>query len=165
MPRPMLKNESKTQTNTNNILSATQISGKSDVKTQTIDKMKLDRMLRKSRSKEYMEAMKKLDAGGHAHNQNEVNEIIETLENEFPEIELKGILKGIVAKCYLGDSYEVHTLSITGYIIQHYKRGEGLPGRLEQARSLAARGCYAFIEVYDDCFRAVSDNGTVSVIV
>lgn len=165
MPRPILKNESQSQTRFHNMLSATQTAGRNDIGNKNIDKMKLDRMLREKRSKKYIDAMKKLDAGGHAHNQDEINSIIETIQQEFPEVEIKGILKGIVAKCYLGEPYEVHTLSIVGYIIQHYKKGQSLPGELEQARSLAARGGYAFVEVYNDCFRAISEDGTVSVIV
>lgn len=69
-----------------------------------------------------------------------------------------------VSICYLGKPYEVHTLDITGQIIEHYKSGHILPGGLEKARSIAMRGGYDFIEVYVDCCRAVSSNGLVSVI-
>ena len=162
MPKPMLfKPQTATQTNT--ILSATQ-SQQQTQQTQTIDKFRLDKILRKSRSKAYMDAMHKLDAGGHVHNQDKVNDIINTIRNEFPEVELTSIMLGIVAICYLGDSYEVHTLDITGRIIEHYKIGQPLPGGLEKARSIALRGGYEFIEVYIDCCRAVSSNGAVSVI-
>ena len=84
------------------------------------------RFLRKPRSKAYMDALHKLDAGGHVHNQNKVNEIINTIKSEFPEIELNGILLGYVAICYLGKPYEVHTLDITGGIIEHYKAGSSI---------------------------------------
>ena len=117
-----------------------------------MDKMKLDRLLRKTRSKEYMQSLHKLDVGGHVHNQHKVNEIINTIHNEFPDI------------CHLGKPYEVHTLDITGQIIEHYKSGQLLPGGLEKAHSIALRGGYDFIEVYIDCCRAISANGTVSVI-
>ena len=126
--------------------------------------MKLNRLLRKSRSKEYMEAIHSLDAGGHIHNQKKVNDIISTIKGEFPEVELTGILLGYVAICYLGKPYEVHTLDITGGIIEHYKAGHTLPNGLEKARSIAMRGGYEFIEVYADCCRAISSNGSVSVI-
>ena len=53
---------------------------------------------------------------------------------------------------------------MTGEIIEHYKSGQSLPGGLEKARSIAMRGGYEFIEVYSDCCRAVSSNGSVSVI-
>ena len=129
-----------------------------------MDKMKLDRLLRKTRSKEYMEALHKLDAGGHVHNQQKVNEIIDTIKNEFPEVEISGVLLGFVSICYLGKPYEVHTLDMTGQIIEHYKSGQILPGGLEKARSIALRGGYDFIEVYVDCCRYVSATGAVSVV-
>jgi hypothetical protein len=161
MPRPMLRTpQSQTQTQTNNALSATF----NNQQQQQIDKMKLDKLLRKSRSKEYMDALHKLDAGGHVHNQNRVNEIIDAIKGEFPEVELSGILLGYVAICYLGKPYEVHTLNMVGGIIEHYKAGQALPNGLEKARNIAMRGGYNFIEVYVDCCRAISSNGSVSVI-
>ena len=162
MPKPMLR-QPQAQTQTNTILSATQ-NQQQKQQTQQMDKMKMDRLLRKTRSKEYMDAMHKLDAGGHVHNQNKVNEIINAIRNEFPDLEIGGIMLGIVSICYLGEPYEVHTLDITGEIIEHYKSGHPLQGGLEKARSIAMRGGYDFIEVYIDCCRAVSSNGSVSVI-
>lgn len=162
MPKPMLR-QPQTQTRTNTILSVTQNQHQKQ-QIQQMDKMKIDRLLRKTRSKEYMNALHKLDAGGHVHNQNKVNDIINTIRNEFPEIEISGILLGYVSICYLGKPYEVHTLDMTGEIIEHYKSGQNLPGGLEKARSIALRGGYDFIEVYVDCCRAISSNGSVSVI-
>lgn len=165
MPRPMLRTpQTQTQTQTNNILSATYNNQQQKQQQQQMDKMKLDKLLRKSRSKEYMEAIHRLDAGGHVYNQNKVNDIINTIKGEFPEVELSGILLGYVAVCYLGKPYEVHTLDITGGIIEHYKAGQTLPNGLEKARSIAMRGGYDFIEVYVDCCRAISSSGAVSVI-
>lgn len=162
MPKPMLR-QPQTQAQTNTILSATQ-NQQQKQQTQQMDKMKTDRLLRKTRSKEYMDAMHRLDAGGHVHNQHKVNEIIDAIRNEFPDLEINGIMLGIVSICYLGKPYEVHTLDITGQIIEHYKSGHVLPGGLEKARSIAMRGGYDFIEVYVDCCRAISSNGSVSVI-
>lgn len=159
MPRPMLRTP-QNQTETNNVLSATC----NNEEKQQMNKMMLDRLLRKNKSKEYMDALHKLDSGGHVHNENKVNEIINTIKREFPEVELRGILLGYVAICYLGKPYEVHTLDITGGIIEHYKAGHTLPGGLEKARNIAMRGGYDFIEVYVDCCRAISANGSVSVI-
>ena len=164
MPRPMLRTPQQTQTQTNNLLSATNNNQQQKQKQQQMDKMKLDRLLRQPRSKAYMDAIHKLDAGGHVHNQEKVNDIINTIRSELPEVELSGILLGYVAVCYLGRPYGVHTLDITGGIIEHYKSGQTLPNGLEKARSIAIRGGYDFIEVYVDCCRAVSSNGTVSVI-
>jgi len=136
----------------------------SNLKQPQIDKLSLDRLLRKSRSKEYMDAIHQLDAGGHVHNKKEVNEIINTIKSEFPDVDINGILLGFVAKCYLGAPYEAHTLDLVGEIIEHYKRGEILPGGLDKAKSIALHGGYDFIEVYTDCCRAISSNGSVSVI-
>lgn len=162
MPRPMLK-QPQTQTQTNSILSATQQQAQKQ-QTQQMDKMKLNRILRKTRSKEYMDALHRLDAGGYVHNQKKVDEIINAIQNEFPEVELQGVLLGYVSICYLGKPYEVHTLDMSGCIIEHYKAGVPLPNGMEKARTIALRGGYDFIEVYADCCRAVSGNGTVSVI-
>lgn len=86
------------------------------------------------------------------------------IEDEFPEIAIRGTLMGIVSRCYLGDPYEVHTLDISGDIIEHYKRGESLPEYMEKARGLALHGNYAFVEVYENACRAVSEDGSVAVI-
>lgn len=164
MPRPMLRGtKNQTQVQEHNILSAVRNTEQRQQE-QQIDKMKLDKLLRKKRSKEYMEVFHKLDAGGHVHNQDKVNEIIRTLQEEFPEVQLGGILLGYVSVCYLGKPYEVHTIDITGGIIEHYKTGETLPNGLEKARTIAMRGGYEFIEVYNDCCRAIGSNGSVSVI-
>lgn len=160
MPRPLFRPQQTQSTVSLNTKQQTQ--SKKELSQQ--EKMKLDRILRQPRSKAYMEAMHKLDAGGHVHNANKVNDIVEVIQNEFPEIELQGILLGFVSICYLGKPYEVHTLDMTGNIIEHYKTGQPLPGGLEKARSIALRGGYDFIEVYVDCCRAVSASGRVSVI-
>ena len=158
MPKPMLNpSQSQKQTQISHIMT-------SNLKQPQIDKLSLDRLLRKSRSKEYMYSIHQLDAGGHVHNQKEVNEIINTIKSEFPDVDINGILLGFVAKCYLGAPYEAHTLDLVGEIIEHYKRGETLPNGLDKAKSIAIHGGYDFIEVYTDCCRAISSNGSVSVI-
>lgn len=160
----MLRTPQKKETQTHSLLSAVSNRHEDQQQTQQIDKMKLDRMLRQKRSVKYMDALHRLDAGGHVHNQQKVDEIINAIREEFPEVHLAGILIGIVSVCYLGKPYEVHTLSFGGGIIEHYKKGEPLPDGMEKARNIAMRGGYDFIEVYADCCRAVSSNGVVSVI-
>lgn len=158
MPKPILNSyQSQKQTQASHIMT-------SNLKQSQIDKLSLDRLLRKSRSKEYMDAIHQLDAGGHVHNKKEVNEIINTIKSEFPDVDINGIFLGFVAKCYLGAPYEAHTLDLVREIIEHYKRGETLPGGLDKAKSIALHGGYDFIEVYTDCCRAISSNGSVSVI-
>lgn len=132
--------------------------------TQQMDKLKLDRLLRAPRSKEYIKAIARLDAGGHTHDHAAADAIIDAIRAEFPEVDMPAIMLGIVAKCYLGAPYEVHSLDITGRIIEHYEAGRPMPMGLDRARGIAMHGGYLFIEVYTDCCRAVSDDGRVSVI-
>ena len=164
MPKIMLRSKTETKSETNNTLSLTKPVEKTKI---TVDPITLQRILRKKRSQKYMDAMKSLDTGGHVHNQEKVNELINVIREEFPEVELidKGMLIGILAKCYLGFPYEVHTLNFTlSSIIEHYKRGQTLPEGMEKARAMAIRGMYEYIEVYKDYCCAVSSDGTVSII-
>ena len=163
MPKPMIRTP-QTQTQTTNLLSVTPAAKQDQKQTQKLDKMMIDKLLRKPRSKKYMEAIHKLDAGGHVHNQKQVEDIINTIKEEFPEVEISGMLLGIVSECYLGRPYEVHTVDISRTIINHYQSGHALPNGMEKARVLAMRGGYDCIEVYTDCCRAISSNGAVSVI-
>ena len=157
MPKPILNPYQSKKTQASHIMA-------SNLKQPQIDKLSLDRLLRKSWSKEYIDAIHQLDAGGHVHNQKEVNEIINTVKSEFSNVDINGILLGFVAKYYLGAPYEAHTLNLVGEIVDHYKRGEILPNGLDKAKSIAIHGGYEFIEVYTDCCRAISSNDSVSVI-
>lgn len=164
MPRPMLKTpQAQTQTKTN-VLNTMQTQQQQKQQQKQVNRVMQDKLLRKSRSKAYMDAMHKLDAGGHVHNQALVKEIIDAIQEEFPEVTLEGELVGIVSKCYLGDSYQVHTLDYAGGIIEHYRRGEAMPNGLDRARNVAMRGNYDFIEVYTSCCRCIGNDGSVSVI-
>lgn len=164
MPKPMLffKQQNQTTARAENLLSATTAVQHRQFSEQ--EKLQLARLLRQKRSPQYMAALQQLDAGGHVQNQQQVQELVQKIKAEFPQVELQGLLLGVVALCYLGSPYEVHTLDFSGSIIEHYQQGRPLPGRLERARSLALHGGYAFIEVYQDCCRAVSENGTVAVV-
>lgn len=158
MPRPLLKRVENTTTENKFTIENKQKNN------SIIENRNKEILLRKKRSKEYVNVLQSLDAGGHVHNQEQVNKIINAIREEFPEVNLEGALLGIVSKCYLGDSYEVHCLDFKGDIIDHYKKGQPLPNGLEKARGIAQFGNYAFIEVYETCCRAVSANGDVSVI-
>ena len=132
--------------------------------TTRLNQMQVERILNKKRSKEYMDAMKRLDAGGHMHNQHKVNALIEVIQQEMPEIEIDMGPIGIVSKCYLGAPYEVHSLDVNGSIIEHYETFRTMPDGLEKARQLAKSGHYAFIEVYHHALRAVKEDGTVATL-
>lgn len=160
MPKPLLF-QPKTNEKQGSLLSAR---NKTRNQNKQLSKLEINRILRKKRSKSYIDMMTKLDAGGHVCNQHEVEKLLEAITSEFPEILISGELEGIVSKCYLGSPYEVHSLDIAGNIVYHYERSEVMPGKLEMARSLAIYGNYAFIEVYTNCLRAVSREGDVSVI-
>jgi hypothetical protein len=131
---------------------------------QKLSQMQIDRLLNQKRSKEYVEAMKRLDAGGHMHNQHQVDQLVQIIQKEMPEIEIDMGPIGIVSKCYLGDPYEVHTLDVAGNIIEHYESYRSMPSGMEKARSLAKSGFYAFIEVYSHALRAVKEDGTVATL-
>lgn len=161
MPRPLLGGP-QTQQKTENVLSAVQQPQAQAQSAQNADKSKLDRLLRKPRSQTYVQTLCGLDVGGHV--QVQVGSILRTIREEFPDVEIQSILLGVIAVCHKGDPYEVHTLDPAVGIIEHYPRGKVLPNGMERARGLAMRGGYAFIEVYSDCCRCVSEDGSVAVV-
>ena len=91
------------------------------------------------------------------------------LREEFPDLAVENYPLGIVAKCYLGAPFEVHTFDfgaevLPANIVHHYKTFETLPAPLEMARSLALNPAYAFVEVYTDKLVPVATARTVSII-
>lgn len=160
MPRYIMNQQTKQQSQVELSLQA-----KPQSKTKTkLNQMQIERVLNRKRSPEYMDAIARMDAGGHVHNQHMVNALIQAIQNELPEIEIDLGPQGIVSKCYLGAPYEVHTLDVVGKIIEHYETFRKMPGLLETARGLAKSGHYAFIEVYPHALRAVKEDGTVATI-
>lgn len=129
-----------------------------------IDEARANEILRRPRSEAYMEAIQQLDVVGQNSDPNILATLKEKIQTEFHEIPVFEIMLGIVAPCYLGKPYEVHTLDWVGSILEHFKQGEIMPGKLEMARSLAMHGSYKFVEVYTDSLRAVKPNGEVSVV-
>lgn len=158
MPKPLLntsqKQDREQRVTLNSIISVS----------TKVDPVLLERRLRQKRSTSYIQAVKQLDIGGHTMNRQAFDSFVDAIRNEFPEIPFENHPVGIVAKCYLGAPYEVHTLDITGSIIMHYKMSESLPPLMERARSIAMHGGYEFIEVYVDSLRAVKVDGSVSVV-
>ena len=82
MPKPMIntQNQVKNHIDTGKLSATNQSKGKAKIG-NIMDKMKLDRLLRNKRSEKYMKAMRELDAGGHVNNQDQVNNIIDTIKN------------------------------------------------------------------------------------
>lgn len=124
----------------------------------------VEQRLRQKRSPRYLEQMKRLDAGTHHQNAAGLQELLDALTAEFPELGIDERPLGIVSKCYLGSPYEVHICDLAGGIIEHFQRSRSMPPLFERARSLAAHGAYAFIEIYVSTMRAVAANGSVSVL-
>ena len=120
--------------------------------------------LRQKWSKSLIDQMSKIDAGRHHHNQQALDQLIAAIGAEFPELTIEQRPLGIVAKCYLGNPYEVHVCDLAGGIVEHFKLGQPMAQLFERARSLARHSTYSFIEVYADTLRAVSEDGSVSVI-
>jgi len=158
MPRPILMNKAKEQ-------EMFDISAKSTIKTNTkIDSLVLEKRLREKRSNEYMDAIGKLDLGRCDQCKKQFNNCVEVIKSEFKDIPETHQLVGLLAKCYLGPPYDVHTVDISGNIMIHYKKHESIPSLMETARSLALHGGYKFIEVYTDLLCAVKADGTVSIV-
>lgn len=164
MPRPMINIKERSTESTLSSLTTQSSERKKNSVFQQEDPKLRERVLRQKRSKRYMDAMCKLDSGNAKLNSNAVEELINVVRAEFPEIEIPGDFLGIISKCYLGEPYEVHTLSLTQSIIKHYKRGEPLPDGMDCARNIAQNNKYAFVEVYTGCIRTVMSDGMVSVI-
>jgi len=155
MARPILLNKEQ---------SVTKLSTTSFTPMTVTSPMELDRKLRQKRSTKYMQAITKLDSGGHVPNSSLIQSLIDAIIEELPEITIEQLPIGIVAKCYLEPPHDVHCLDAAGSIIKHYKSHESMPPILEKARGLALHGGYAFIEVYRDCLRAVKSDGNITVV-
>lgn len=122
------------------------------------------RLLRQDRTPAYVAALGKLDAGDARLDPEFAAKVIAQIRKEFPAVQCLGSFLGILARCYIDDTYDVHTLDWQEEILQHYHRGEALPEGLAKGRSLALYGGYAFVEVYTDCCRGVYPDGHVAVI-
>jgi hypothetical protein len=132
--------------------------------TPSLTGVKLDQRLRQQRSKTYMEAVKRLDAGTHHQNRAALDEVLRGITSEFPELTIDQRPLGIVSVCHLGAPYVVHICDLSGNIIEHYESYKAMPPLFERARPLSLHSAYEFIEVYPDRLRAVANDGSVSVI-
>ncbi|MBK4735243.1 hypothetical protein [Noviherbaspirillum pedocola] len=140
------------------------LSARSNARTATLSTQEIDARLRQRRSASYIDAITKLDAGGHVHDRQALEALLAAIQQELPEIAIEHQPLGIVARCYLGAPYEVHTLDCSGQIVRHYKGTESLPPLLERARALALHPGYAFIEVYSTKLIAVGVAGDTSLV-
>ncbi|MCB0813712.1 MAG: hypothetical protein KDB87_11200 [Flavobacteriales bacterium] len=121
-----------------------------------------DRELLRKRSKKYMDVIASLDNKTLTGTQG-MNDLLSALQEEFGTAHLEDLPVGIVSKCFLGQPYEVHILDLTAtQIVEHYKRGESMPGEYEKARTLAMHNAYAVIEVYRDKMILIREDGTTT---
>jgi hypothetical protein len=120
--------------------------------------------LREKRSAKYIDAMQRLDAGTHQQNTTALQELLDAIGAEFPELTIDQRPLGIVSKCFLGEPYEVHRCDLDGNIVEHFQRHRAMPPLFERARGLAAHGAYKFIEIYVDSLRAIAADGSVAVL-
>ena len=124
----------------------------------------LQQRLREKRSTKYLQAVTRLDAGTHHADRAGLDALLEAISNEFPELGIEQLPVGIVSQCYLGAPYEVHICDLKGGIIEHFETFRPMAPLFERGRSLSLHPSYVFVEVYPDTLRAVSLDGSVSVI-
>lgn len=130
----------------------------------TLQGHRLQQRLRQTRSRAYIEALARLDAGTHHADRTALDALIEAIANEFPELGIEQHPMGIVSQCFLGAPYEVHICDLGGGIVEHFETFRSMPPLYERGRALALHQSYAFVEIYPDTLRAVSIDGSVSVI-
>jgi len=117
-------------------------------------------VLKKKRSKKYLDLFISMDHG-KLNSTGGMEELMKVIEEEFGTAGLQSLPLAIIAKCYLGAPYEVHTLDLGAQmIIHHYKRSEPLPTYIEKARSLALHHAYSIVEVYTDQLIVINDDGS-----
>lgn len=61
-----------------------------------------------------------------------------------------GVPVGLFSRCYLGAPYVDHSMSLSGFICEHYSAADAPPLVFAGARPLAANAAYVYIEVYSD---------------
>jgi hypothetical protein len=121
-----------------------------------------DRDILRKRSATYIKLFSSLDHKSLTDVQG-WNELMHAVHEEFGTTELANLPLGIVGKCFLGESYEVHILDLSGsQIIKHFKTSEVMPSDFEKARSLAMHNSYCFIEVYTDKLVLVREDGSTT---
>ena len=163
MPKPILK-APQSQTSNISALSATQNQQNRTSATLKTDPAQIQLILRKRRSSKYLDAIKKLDAGGKTPNKKLAEEVVQAIRDEFPDLYIENILLGCMAVCNLGNPLEVHTIDVADPTIIHIPRHYPLGTALDKARSLAIMPDYLCIEIYSHELRAILRTGSVAII-
>jgi hypothetical protein len=129
-----------------------------------ISPIKLQQRLRQKRSQNYLEVIKQIDASSHEHNATALNNLLDIIAAEFPDLTRAQGPSGIVSRCYLGSPYITHICDFSGDVIEHFESNRLMPPLFERARLLALHPAYSFVEVYQDALRGISHDGSVSVV-
>lgn len=146
----------------------TSAKGRTKQASSRTNQVQVRQALRKRRSSAYLDALARLDQLANIQNPAELQRVKDAVAAEFGSevLRIPGFpsLVGIVAPCYLGGTFDVHTLDLALNIVHHYHSNEALPPELTKARSLAASRRYAFIEVYDSYCCCIEGNGVATII-
>lgn len=133
-------------------------------RTTALSPAQVQQRLRQRRSPAYVEQFRRLDAGTHHRDGAALQQLLDAITAEFPELGIDDRPLGIVARCQLGPPYEVHICDLGGGIVEHYERSRSMPPLFERARPLTAHGVYQFIEVYATTLRVIGADGSVAVL-
>ncbi len=110
------------------------------------------------RSRRYLDAIERLDASTTV-TAADMERIVDEIRREFAD-RWAALPLGLVSRCYLGEPFEVHTLTPDGGIVEHYRAGQHLPGPLEAARAHSLSGLYLVVEVYENRLVCTRTDGT-----
>ena len=159
MVRQLIFSKSETKLGTNLSLNTNM-----SVKTSIMPTVNVDKELRKKRNKSYMELCGILDSNGSSLPQQYIDDIVNKIKDLFEEFGIPedSMPVAIISKCYLGENFEVHKLDMIGNILCHFRDFQKMDLLSERARNLSQNKNYDFIEVYNDCLRAIHIDGSVS---
>lgn len=119
-------------------------------------------VLRTKRSVSYLGLIRSLD-GGTLHGRADLQPVFDAIAAEFTPSG-STVPKGIVARCFLGPPFEVHSLDLFQDIVEHYGPATLMPEPMESYRRLALHPSYAVVEIYDDRVICIlNDGGTVEI--
>ena len=86
-------------------------------------------------------------------------------EFESLQIQVKSVLHGVLAKCYI-TGCDCHAITSEGYILDHFKAGGPIPAELAKGRPLLMQygnKCKC-VEVYNNCCRVIMNDSSVVTI-
>ena len=87
-------------------------------------------------------------------------------EFESLQIEVKSVLHGVLAKCFI-TGCDCHAITPEGYILDHFKAGKPLPAELAKGRPILMQygnRCKC-VEVYNNCCRVIMNDSSVVTII